>query len=96
MFFIVFHQCMFKIIHNVRIYEYVWLPTLITLQYVYYNTAITAISALTLLDERQEEHPTSKTMSDVMPEWLSVWSEVPHSPRLQASNQHNYDGHELS
>jgi len=31
---------------------------------------------LTLLVERQEEHPACKRLSDEMLAWLSVWSEV--------------------
>jgi len=35
-----------------------------------------AVSALTLLAGRQEEHPACKNLSDDVLVWLSVWSEV--------------------
>jgi len=35
-----------------------------------------AFSALTLLVERQEEHPAYKKLTDDVLAWLSVWSEV--------------------
>jgi len=35
-----------------------------------------ALSALTLLDEHQEEHPACKKLSDEVLAWLSVWSKV--------------------
>jgi len=35
-----------------------------------------AISALTLFLGRQEEHPACNKLSDRVPAWLSVWSEM--------------------
>jgi len=35
-----------------------------------------ALSALTLLVGRQEEHPVCKKLSDEVLAWLSAWSEV--------------------
>ena len=37
---------------------------------------ISAFSALTLLVERQEEHPAVKKFNDEVLAWLSIWSEV--------------------
>jgi len=40
------------------------------------TVAAVASSALTLCVGHQEEHPSSKKMSDEVLAWLSVWSEV--------------------
>jgi len=37
---------------------------------------IIAFSALTLLVERQEEHPGCKKLSDEVMAWLSVWRDM--------------------
>jgi len=44
-----------------------------------------AFSALTLLVGRQEGHPACKKPSGGVLAWLSVWSEVPLSSKVQNS-----------
>jgi len=41
-----------------------------------YTMLSSAFSALTLLAERQEEHPVCKKMSDEVLVWLSIWNDM--------------------
>jgi len=49
-----------------------WIPLIVVICFFY----VFAFSDLTLLVGHEEEHPSSKNLSDEVLVWLSVWSEV--------------------